>query len=102
MTARGLVIVEVAVVDGERLVPPIAFAVGRWHYSAAAHGVAFVYSSTQSARDSFKPETPGVPRKYRPFGHLAFIQIKSYTGRSLKTLIPTAVSIWGRLASGLR
>lgn len=98
MTARKL-IAEVAVVAGW-LVLHLAPAAGRWDYSAVAHDVAFVCSSILLAQDSFKPENQGVPGEYWSFGHLAIIQIKCYPGRSLETLILTAVSIWGRLPLG--
>lgn len=102
MTTREFIIVGVTVVYGYSLLPLVALAVGRWRYSGAAHGAAFAYSNTQSVQDPFKPGTQGVPREYRPFWHLAFIQIKSYASRSLKALIPAVVSIRDRMASGAR
>ena len=102
MTAREFMIVEVTVIDGGSLLPLVALAARRWRYSAAAHGAAFAYSNTQLVQDPFKQGARGVPREYRPFGHLAFIQIKSYAGCSLKALLPAVVSIWDRLALGAR
>jgi len=83
MAAREF-IAETAVVDGNLFVLPPAC----WDHPAVADDVAFVCSTTRSAQHSSKPENQAIPGEHRPFGHLAFIQIKCYASRSLETLIP--------------
>ena len=83
MAARKF-IAETAVVDGGLFVLPPAC----WDHSAVVDDVAFVCSTTRSAQHYSKPEDQGIPGEYRPFRHLAFIQIKCYASRSLETLVP--------------
>ena len=102
MPAREF-LTEVALLVGRSLVLPFEPAAGCLCYSVVEHVVVFgCLQNTLSAQDSFQTGTRDLPREYRSFWHLAFIQIKSYAGRSLKALILIAISIRGVFGSGTR